>query len=120
MKRRYFFFLLCLITAAAFTLAHQANAQRTRGPKVTSLQATSDKAGQHPATADITGPAPITCLNAVSETQNGQPSPSCHITAPGFQGKLKIGEKANATGPGKVTLTCNGPGMMLRCSARIN
>lgn len=120
MNRRHLVSLFCLTAVAAFALAHQTNAQRTRGPKVTSLQATSDKAGQHPATAELTAPAPITCLNAVSETPNGQPAPSCHITAPGFQGKLKIGEKANATGPGKVTLTCNGPGMMLRCSARIN
>lgn len=120
MKRRCLISLLCLLAVAVLTVSYQANAQRTRGPKVTSLQATSDKAGQHPAKAEIAGPAPITCLNAVSETPNGQPSPSCHITAPGFQGKLKKGEKANATGAGTVTLTCNGPGLMLRCSARIN
>jgi hypothetical protein len=119
MKTWYPIALHSLLAVAVLTLAYQAHAQRTRPATVQSLQATSDKAGQHPSTADITGPKTITCLNAASETPNGRPAPSCHITAPGFSGNLNKGESASATGAGTVTLTCNGQGF-LRCNARIN
>ena len=119
MKTRYSISLACLMGVAAYALAVHANAQRTRPPKVTSLQATSDKKGEHPAKAEIAGPAPITCINAASETPNSQPVPSCHITAPGFSGKVVKGHTVKATGAGTVILTCNGAGV-LRCNARIN
>jgi hypothetical protein len=106
-----------MMLAAVLATAHQAGAQRTRGPMVTSLQATTDKGGAHPATAEIKGPAPIMCIGGVSETPHVVVS--CSITAPGFKGILKKGEKANATGAGTVTLACNGAGYM-RCNARIN
>jgi hypothetical protein len=118
MKTWYGIALHSLLAVVVLTLAYQANAQWTRPAKVQSLQATSDKAGQHPSTASITGPKTITCLNAASETPNGRPAPSCHITAPGFSGNLNKGESASATGAGTVTLTCNGQGF-LRCNARI-
>ena len=108
-----------LLAAVILSVTLQTNAQRTRAAKVTSLQATRDGGVQHPATADIAGPVPITCLSIFSETPNTQAAMSCHIAAPGFTGNLNKGEKANATGAGTVTLTCNGPGN-LRCSARIN
>jgi hypothetical protein len=119
MKRRNFSLSISLLAAAIFSLTVQANAQRARAAKVTSLQATRDGGVQHPATAEIAGPVPITCLSIFSETPNTQATMSCHITAPGFTGNLNKGEIANATGAGTVTLTCNGPGN-LRCSARIN
>jgi hypothetical protein len=118
MKTRHPIALLSLVAFAVFTVTHQGNAQRTPRAKVQSLHATSDKTGQHAATAEIAGPARITCINAASETPNTQPPPSCYITAPGFKGNLKKGETANATGAGTVTLTCNGQGN-LRCNARI-
>jgi hypothetical protein len=119
MKVRYRISLLLFAAFAVFGLTYQVHAQRSRPAKVTSLQATADKTGQHPATAEIAGLAPIICLNAMSETPNSHPPPSCHITAPGFNGNLNKGERANATGAGTVTLNCNGQGM-LRSNARIN
>ena len=106
MKMRYRICLFLLTAFALFNLTHEVHAQRSRPAKVTSLQATVDKTGQDPATAEIAGPAPITCLNAVSETPNSRPAPSCHVTARGFNGTLNKGETANATGAGSVTLNC--------------
>lgn len=117
--KRYLIFLLAL-AVLALTLAYRVEAQRPRNrAKVHSLQATADTSGVHPDKFDITGPVTFTCLNAVSETPNSRPEPSCHITAPGFNKTLKKGESGNATGAGTVTLKCNGQGN-LRCAARVD
>ena len=117
--KRYLIFLLAL-AILALTLAYRVEAQRPRNrAKVHSLQATADTSGVHPDKFDITGPVTFTCLNAVSETPNSRPEPSCHITAPGFNKTLKKGESGNATGAGTVTLMCNGQGN-LRCAARVD
>lgn len=118
MKRGCVVLFFGLAAVAVFTLAHQANAQRARAPKVTSLSASIEKDGPHPDKADIAGPAPITCISAISD-QPTSPTPSCHIVAPGFTGNLSTGKSANATEAGAVTLTCNGQGWV-RCHARIN
>ena len=120
MKTRCRIALAALLAVAAFTVAHRANAQRERLGKVTSLQATLDKSGPHPATAAITGPVTLTCLNAVSEVPNSKSAPSCHVVAPGFTGNLDIGKTVNLTSAGNVALTCNGQGPMLRCAARVD
>ena len=117
--KRYLIFLLAL-AILALTLAYRVEAQRPRNrAKVHSLQATADTSGVHPDKFDITGPVTFTCLNAVSETPNSRPEPSCHITAPGFNKTLKKGQSGNATGAGTVTLICNGQGN-LRCAARVD
>lgn len=108
---------LLLLALASFSLTIQAAPQRQRPGKVTSLQATTDKEGSHPASTEITEAKNITCLNAVSETPNTKPA--CRIVAPGFSGILAIGKSVSATGPGTVTLTCSGQGF-LRCAARVN
>jgi hypothetical protein len=120
MKTQCSISLVALLAFAAFAIGHTANAQRARLGKVTSLQATLDKSGPHPATTAITGPVTLTCLNAVSEVPNSKPAPSCHVVAPGFSGNLDIGKAVNLTSAGNVTLTCNGQGPMLRCSARVD
>ena len=120
MKTRKGISLLAVLTVALLTMAYRGNAQRQRLGKVHSLQATSDNRGAHPATAEITGPATLTCLNAVSEVANSKPVPSCHVVAPGFTGNLDIGKIVSLTGTGNVTLTCNGEGPMLRCAARLD
>ena len=108
---------LVLLALASFTLAIQAGAQRARPGKVTSLQATTDSAGSHPSSTEITEAKNITCMNATSETPSAKPV--CRIVAPGFSGILAIGKSVNATGAGTVTLTCSGQGFM-RCAARVN
>jgi hypothetical protein len=112
--------LVALLFTAVIGIACTTSAQRARVGKVQSLQATVDNGVAHPASAAVTGPASVTCLNAVSEAQNSKPVPSCHIVAPGFTGNLNKGETANLTGTGNATLTCNGQGPMLRCSARVD
>jgi hypothetical protein len=108
---------LVLLAFASFSLTLQASAQRVRPGKVTSLQATTDSAGSHPSSTEITEAKNITCMNATSETPSAKPA--CRIVAPGFTGILAIGKSVNATGAGTVTLTCSGQGFM-RCSARVN
>lgn len=110
---------LVLLAVVSFSLTIQAGAQRQRPGKVTSLQATTDKSGSHPASTEITEAKTITCLNAVSETPNANPAPACRIVAPGFTGILSIGKSASATAAGTVTLTCSGQGF-LRCAARVS
>ena len=118
--KRYSVFLHALAAVSALTLAYRVEGQRPRNrAKVHSLQATADASGVHPDKFDVTGPVSFTCLNAVSETPNSRPEPSCHITAPGFNKTLKKGESGNTTNAGTVTLTCNGQGN-LRCSARVD
>ena len=120
MKTRYAVLFVVLLAVAAFATANRAHAQRSHLGKVTSLQATVDDGVSHPATAAATGPATLTCLNATSEAQNSKPVPSCHLVAPGFTGNLLKGQTANVTAAGTVTLTCNGQGPMLRCTARLD
>jgi hypothetical protein len=117
MKTSYPALFVFLLAFAVFAPTHQLSAQRAPRGKVRSLQATSDKAGQHPDSADMEVPVTILCINGVSETPNVQVS--CRISAPGFNGVLNKGQSAKTTGPGTVTLKCNGQGFM-RCNARID
>lgn len=120
MKTRYRISLAALLAVAVFAMTFSANAQRANRGKVQSLQATTDNTGAHPATAAVAGPATLTCLNATSEDLNSKPVPSCHVVAPGFTGNLNKGQTVNLTKAGNVTLTCNGQGPMLRCTARVD
>jgi hypothetical protein len=110
--------LIAGLTLAAFGLAYQSHAQRPARVMVTSLSASIDKDGAHPDKAELKGPAPITCISAISDDPNS-PKPSCRITAPGFSGTVAVGSMVNATGAGTVTLTCTGTGWV-RCRARVN
>ncbi|MGA8223383.1 MAG: hypothetical protein WB780_17180 [Candidatus Acidiferrales bacterium] len=110
------FFLL--LAAAIFMLTDHADAQRNRGPMVTSMSASIDKDGPHPNKVEIKGPAPITCVSTIAYDAN-TPTPTCKVDGPGFKGILKKGEKADLTEAGTVTLNCTGRGYV-RCAARIN
>lgn len=112
-----FAFTLSVLIIAILGLPHQSPAQRRPLGKVHALQATTDKGGVHPATADIPGPATVTCINGVSETPNV--IVNCSIAGPGFTGILQKGKTANLTAAGTVTLKCNGQGFM-RCDARVD
>ena len=107
------------LAVSGFSAMNPTAAQRAPRGTVHALQATSDNAGVHAAKTDITGPVKVTCANAVSETPNSRPTPSCHIVAPGFTGNLDKGKGISVIGPGTVTLTCNGQGYM-RCDARVD
>jgi len=120
MKTKYAVLFAALLAVAVFATVNRAHAQRSNRGKVTSLQATLDGGVSHPATAEATGPSTLTCMNATSEAQNSRPVPSCHLVAPGFTGNLLKGQTANVTAAGTITLTCNGQGPMLRCTARLD
>jgi hypothetical protein len=118
MNARYSIPLLFLSAVALFTVANHADAQRNRGPMVTAMSASIDKDGPHPFKTEIKGPAPVTCISAISDDPSS-PTPACKVAGPGFTGILKKGEKADLTGAGTVTLNCTGRGWV-RCNARIN
>jgi hypothetical protein len=109
---------IALLAAVFFALTFPGSAQRQRGPMVTSLSASIEKDGPHPDNAEIKGPAPIMCISTITDDPKS-PKPACKITAPGFSGILREGEKANATDAGTVTLSCTRTGWV-RCRARIN
>lgn len=83
------------------------------------ISARSDRTGQHPGTAAVGSPATITCVSAGSDIPNPQPRPSCFIIAPGFSGDVQVNSRIGSSGPGTVTLNCNGQGNILTCSASI-
>ena len=91
------------------------------GPKVVAqiISAHTDQTGQHPGLAAIGAPAKVTCATATSDVPKPQPQPSCNINAPGFNGDVKVGGVIGTSGAGTVTLTCNGQGNRLACSARV-
>jgi hypothetical protein len=101
--------------AAAMDTA-RADSQRVA---VQTISASNDATGQHPGLAAIAGPAKITCLTAASDIPNPQPRPSCNINTPGFFGDVAVGNSVGASGAGTVTLTCNGQGNRLTCTARV-
>src|SRR6202035_4019792 len=81
------------------------------------ISASSDAAGSHPGSADVSGPVAVTCVSATDDTGTVTP-PACIIDAPGTGGVVKIGDKVAVTGAGRVVLTCQGRGR-LACTARI-
>lgn len=68
-----------------------------------------------------TSPSVVTCTKA-SGGQDG--SSACAISAPGWNGLLRVGESIGTAGPGNVTLTCQGvyaaSGGSLSCAAKID
>lgn len=83
------------------------------------ISAYSDKTGQHPGLAAVAGAAQVKCVGARSDISNPQPTSSCNIVAPGYNGDLKVGASIGTSGAGTVTLTCNGQGNRLDCDARV-
>jgi hypothetical protein len=83
------------------------------------ISASSDQTGQHAGLVAITAPAKVTCASATSDIPNPQPIPSCNIVTPGYGGDVKVGATIGANNAGTVTLTCNGQGNKLNCTARI-
>jgi hypothetical protein len=86
-------------------------------PQSKTISATSDASGNHAGTADISGPATVTCVSATDDTGTVTP-PTCVIAAPGTNGVVKIGEKIVVASAGTVALNCQGKGT-LTCTARI-
>jgi hypothetical protein len=113
--------VVCLF-AVAFALVAVAasHAQRSRNRGVVhNMEATSDKAGAHPNTFNLTADAKITCIRATSEIPNSNPAPACRITANGFNGTMALNSSATLK-PGDITLACIGQGAFLRCDARVD
>jgi len=114
---------LCIILWLALSVSF-ASAQSEKAPEksakaATVISARTDKTGQHPGTAPVGGPSTVTCTSATSDIPRPQPPPSCFIVAPGFSGNLNRGQSAGTSGAGTVTLTCNGQGNILTCSATV-
>jgi hypothetical protein len=112
-------FVLTILVSIGFAQDPQQAAKDGKKAPAQTISASSDQTGQHPGTAAIAGPARVTCASASSDIPNPQPRASCNITAPGFSGDVKVGSTIGASGAGTVTLTCNGQGNRLACTARI-
>jgi hypothetical protein len=80
------------------------------------ITASFDTKGHHPATAAIKRAATILCASANSN--QGSPA-ACYIVAPGVSRQVLKGQSVGASGAGTVTLTCDGQGTLVRCSANI-
>ena len=87
----------------------------TAAQVITSI--TDANGNRHPATAALRNPASVKCTFATGNNPQQNP-PSCFITAPGYSGTLARGQSIGTSGPGTVSLTCNGQAP-LRCSAQI-
>jgi hypothetical protein len=86
-------------------------AQKVAATTSSSISASFDQSGQHPATAQVTGVATVSC----SEGAGGQSSPvDCLILAPGFMGEVALHKSVTTSGAGTVQLSCSAQG---RCTA---
>jgi hypothetical protein len=101
--------------AAVCSLAVLLGCSHRTAPKT--ISASSDPTGNHPASADISGPVAVTCVSATDDSGTVT-SPACVISAPGTNGVVKIGDKVAVATAGNVLLTCQGKGA-LACTARI-
>jgi hypothetical protein len=98
-----------VLMAAAITCLLGCSAKVA--PKSSSITATFDQGGHHPATAVVTGIATVSC----SDGAGSQGTPiDCLIVAPGYVGELPLTKSVKTTGAGTVMLTCSGQG---KCSA---
>lgn len=78
------------------------------------LNASTDANGnQHNQSAAVGGPARVTCTMAAGK------NPTCFIVGPGVAQQVPQGQDVGTTGPGTVTLSCNGTAP-LRCQARVD
>jgi YD repeat-containing protein len=96
--------------------------QGNNGTGAQTISASRDQTGQHPATAPVAGPTAVKCLTAKSDVPNPQPEPSCHIVVvgpDGFSKDLPVGVNSHFNRSGRVTLTCNGQGKRVECTARV-
>jgi hypothetical protein len=105
--------------AVAVGATASANAQRHKVGVVHNLEATLDRGVAHPAAFSPTGPGTITCVRAFSDVPNSKPAPTCKITANGFNGTMAVNSNATLK-TGEITLSCTGPGSLVRCDARVD
>ena len=78
-----------------------------------SISATYDQSGQHPATATAKGVATVSC----SDASGNQGSPvDCLILAPGYMGEVALHQSVKTTGAGTIQLSCSAQG---RCTALV-
>lgn len=72
-----------------------------------SISATFDQAGEHPATAMAKGVATVSCDEAAGS--QGHPM-ACLILAPGFMGEVGLHQSVTTTGAGTIQLSCSAQG----------
>jgi|ERR1700722_11286655 len=74
---------------------------------------TEASGNQHPGTAATNGPVTVTC------TSVGGTNAACFISGPGVAKEVAKNVQVGTSGPGTVTLTCDGSAP-LTCQARID
>jgi hypothetical protein len=100
---------LCVLAAA--TVACLVGCAQKVVTTSSSISATYDQSGEHPATAMVKGVATVSC----SDGAGNQGAPvDCLILAPGYMGEVALHKSVQTSGAGEVQLSCSGQG---RCSA---
>jgi hypothetical protein len=98
-----------VLTAAAITCLLGCSAKAP--PPSSSITATFDQGGHHPATAVVTGIASVSCSDGAGSQGTAI---DCLIVAPGYVGEVPLRKSVKTTGAGTVMLTCSGQG---KCTA---
>lgn len=100
----------CLVLAAVAGTCLLGCSQKVTTTSST-ISATLDQNGQHPAVARVTGNATVSCSDGVGS--QGNPV-DCLILGPGYLGEVALHKSVTISGAGNIQLTCSGQG---RCSA---
>jgi hypothetical protein len=78
-----------------------------------SISASYDQTGEHPATAMAKGIATVSC----SDASGNQGNPvDCLILAPGYMGEVALHKSVTTSGAGTIQLSCSSQG---RCTALV-
>ena len=101
----------CVLALAASTCLLGCSAKITTSSS--SISATYDQAGEHPATATAKGIATVSCADASGS--QGNPV-DCLILAPGYMGEVGLHKSVTTTGAGTIQLSCSSQG---RCTALV-
>ena len=106
-------YLFCRCILAAATITSLLGCSQTIATASSSISASFDQSGEHPATASAKGIATVSC----SDASGSQGNPvDCLILAPGYMGEVALHKSVTTTGAGTIQLSCSAQG---RCTALV-
>ena len=103
----------CVLLLVGCKNSEKTDNPATPAPAAVTIKATLDSTGQHPGTAAVGGPTKLTCLRASGI--NGK----CYVVGPGVNNIMAPNTTVGTSGPGTVTLNCNGTGNYLECYLQV-
>lgn len=106
-------YLSCRCVLAATAITCLLGCSQKVPTASSSISATFDQSGEHPATAVAKGVATVSCSDASGS--QGHPV-DCLILAPGYMGEVALHKSVTTTGAGTIQLSCSGQG---HCTALV-